>query len=149
MIYWEDLQPGRQFSAGPVTVSEAEIIAFARQFDPQYYHTDPEAARQSIFGTLVASGWHSCSIAMRLLCEALLNHASSLGSPGVDELRWHLPVKPGDRLRFTLTIEESRASKSQPDRGIVRQRMELHNQDDRLVLSMIGIGLYGRRAHQG
>ena len=122
----------------PFSVDEAEIVAFATQFDPQPFHVDAAAAAESIYGGLIASGWHTCALIMRsLVREEFFSAGSSLGSPGIDELRWLLPVRPGDRLSLRATVLESRVSRSKPDRGIVRSRLELTNQDGQLVASMV------------
>jgi acyl dehydratase len=142
--YWEDLVPGEAVGIGSYTVGADEIITFAKQFDPQPFHVDPEAAKGSIFGGLIASGWHTCGIAMRLMCDAYLNETASLGSPGLEEIRWLKPVRPGDTLRGTRTIEESRPT-SKPDRGLVLTRWDMYNQKDEHVLMMRGYGLFGRR----
>ena len=144
--YFEDYVPGRMYEFGTITVSEPEIIEFARQFDPQYFHTDPEKARASRFGGLVASGWHTTALVMRLFVDQFLSHVASLASPGVDEIRWPNPVRPGDNLRLRVTILEARPSRTKPDRGVVRNRIEAFNQRDEPVLSMIGISIIGRRA---
>ena len=142
--YWEDLVPGEAVGMGSYTVGADEIITFAKQFDPQPFHVDPEAAKGSIFGGLIASGWHTCGIAMRLMRDAYLNETASLGSPGLEEIRWLKPVRPGDTLRGTRTIEESRPT-SKPDRGLVLTRWDMYNQKDEHVLMMRGYGLFGRR----
>jgi acyl dehydratase len=145
-LHWEDFTPGRVFEHGARTLTEDDIIGFAREWDPQRYHTDPEAARETPFGGLIASGWQTCSVAMRLMCEAYLLESSCVGSPGIDEIRWLKPVRPGDTLRFRSTVLESVASRSRPDRGIVTFRWELLGQDGEVVLSMIGKQFYLRRA---
>src|SRR5262245_50139364 len=108
--YFEDYPPGHIYEFGSITVSEGEIIEFARQFDPQYFHTDPEKANASRFGGLVASGWHTVCLAMRLFVDHYVSHAASLASPGMDEIRWPNPVRPGDTLRIRVTILEARPS---------------------------------------
>jgi acyl dehydratase len=143
--FFEDYIPGHVYEFGTITVSEAEIIEFAKRFDPQYFHTDPVKAAESIFGGLIASGWHTVGLAMRLLVDNFLPHAASLGSPGVDEVRWPNPVRPGDSLRIRISILDARPSRSKPDRGIVRTRMEALNQKDELVLSLMAVSLLGRR----
>jgi acyl dehydratase len=142
--YWEDLTAGETVDIGSYTISAEEIIAFAKQFDPQPFHVDPEKAKESIYGGLIASGWHTCSIAMRLMCDAYVNYAASMGSPGLEEVRWLKPVRPGDTLRATRTIEESRPT-SKPDRGLVLTRWDMYNQKGEHVLTMRGYGLFGRR----
>jgi acyl dehydratase len=144
--YWfEDFKPGEVTEYGARTLEEREIIEFAREWDPQRYHVDPEAAKHTPFGGLIASGWQSCGVAMRLMCDAYLNESSCIGSPGIDEIRFLHPVRPGDTLRFRATVLESRASRSRPERGTVAFRWELLNQKDKVVLSMIGRQLYLRR----
>jgi acyl dehydratase len=143
--YFEDYTPGQVYEFGTITMSEAEIIAFARQFDPQYFHIDPEKAKASRFGGIVASGWHTIGIAMRLYVDHYVSHVASLASPGVDELRWPNPVRPGDALKIRVTILEARTSRSKPDRGIVRARLEALNQREELVLSMSAVSFLGRR----
>lgn len=130
---------------GSVTVSQEEIIAFARQYDPQPFHIDPNAASFSIYGGLIASGWHTVSLFMRLIVTKLLVDSTSLGSPGVEELRWPLPVRPGDTLSGRMIALETRVSNSRPTMGILRWRGEMRNQDDRLVLTLLGTNFFGRR----
>ena len=145
MRYLEDFRPGQRFFLGRRTVTRDEIVAFAREFDPQSFHLDEAAAARSIFGGLAASGWHTASIYMRLLVDGLLRESASLGSPGIDELRWHRPVRPGDTLDAHATIRGVRPSRSKPDRGIVRADYEMTDGNGARVLSMKGIGLFARR----
>jgi acyl dehydratase len=144
-LYWEDFVVGETLPIGSHTFTEAEIVAFARQFDPQPFHIDPEAARASAFGGLIASGWHTCAVCMRLNCESYINRAVSLGSPGLDNIRWHKPVRPGDTIAYRRTVLEARVSRSRPDMGLVRSRTEALNQAGELVMSMEGWGMFGRR----
>jgi acyl dehydratase len=143
--YFEDYVPGRVYEFGSITFSEAEIIEFARQFDPQYFHTDPERAKTSRFGGIVASGWHTICMAMRLYVDHYVTHVAGLASPGMDEIRWPNPVRPGDTLRIRVTTLEAKPSRSKSDRGVIRAKIEALNQRDEPVLSMIGIGIIGRR----
>lgn len=143
--YFEDFQPGEAMSLGSHTVTEAEIIAFAKEYDPQVFHVDPDAARHSNFGGLVASGWHSCSIFMRLLVDGLLKESSAIASPGVDEIRWLKPVRPGDVLAARLTVLEATPWRSKPDRGLVKHGCELSNQRGEMVMTMRTLALFGRR----
>ena len=143
--YFEDYTPGQVHELGTVTVSEAEIIDFARQFDPQYFHIDPEKAKSSRFGGIIASGWHTIGVTMRLYVDHFLSHVASLASPGIDEIRWPNPVRPGDILKVRVSVLEARPSGSKPDRGVVRAKIEAINQRDEQVLSMIGISILGRR----
>ncbi|HEY5663461.1 MAG TPA: MaoC family dehydratase [Ilumatobacter sp.] len=144
-VYFEDFSPGRVFELGSVDVTADEIIEFATRYDPQPFHVDPHAAEASPFGGLIASGWHTCAMFMRLLYEGILHDSSSQGSPGMEELRWLAPVRPGDRLTGRSTVEDATPSATRPNRGTVILRSEMRNQDDVIVLAMRGRGLYGRR----
>jgi acyl dehydratase len=139
--YFADYQVGAVYEYGYATVGEAGILAFARQFDPQPIHVDPAFAAAGPFGGLIASGWHTAAILMRLFADHYLSRVASLASPGIDELRWPAPVRPGDTLRLRTTIVETRPSRSKPDRGLVRTHGELLNQDGSLVLSLIAMNL--------
>jgi len=144
-LYFEDLQPGLVHQLGSVAVTEDEILDFARRWDPQSFHVDPEAAKQSVFGGLIASGWHTGAMWMRLYVDSLLDGAASMGSPGIEELRWLAPVRPGDTLDGRLTVLEATTSERRPDRGTVRIRGEMVNQDGVTVLSMVSRGHFGRK----
>jgi acyl dehydratase len=144
-IFWEDLSTGTVFDLGTYEVTKEEILEFAKKYDPQPFHTDEKAAEESIFGGLIASGWHTCSMMMRLFCDGLLARSASMGSPGVDQVRWLKPVRPGDTLHARLEIIDSRASRSKPDRGVVRSRWDVRNQDGEQVMTMEGMGMYRRR----
>lgn len=135
-IYFEDLAAGQEYDLGSRTLDRAAIVDFATEFDPQPFHVDEEAAEQSIYGGLIASGWQTCCVYMRLLCDSFLLQVHSMGSPGVDELRWLGPVRPGDTLSAKLRIDEVRVSKSKPDRGIIMTAGEVRNQDGDLVLTL-------------
>ena len=143
--YFEDFTPGDEIELGQHTITKESIIAFAREFDPQVFHLDEDAARDTIFGGLVASGWHTGSVTMRLLYEGVIKHVVSLGSPGIDELRWIKPVRPGDTLSGRMTVTECVPSRSKPDRGIVRSLLELRNQHGEVVVTIKGMSLLGRR----
>jgi acyl dehydratase len=143
--YFEDFEPGRTYELGRHTVTEDEIVAFARQWDPQPFHVDPEAARASVFGGLIASGWHTGSLWMRLYVGSLLGGTAGRGSPGIEELRWLAPVCPGDTLTATLTVLEAAPSERDPTRGTIRIRGEMRNQDGVTVLSMVSRGHFSRR----
>ena len=145
MRYWEDVKEGEVFELGSRTMDKERMIAFAREFDPQPFHTDEKAAEASVWGGLIASGWLTGSTLMRLLYDGFLKDTASLGSPGVDELRWLKPVRPGDTLTARLTVIEATASRSRPDRGIVRTRMELMNQDGETVMTITGVNFISRR----
>ncbi len=137
--YFEDYIPSTVHEFGTIEVEEEEVISFAKRFDPQDFHTDPQAAKQTIFGGLIASGWHSAGLMMRLYADHYLSKVASLSSPGVDELRWLQPVRPGDCLSIKVTVIEATRSRSKPDRGIVRSLIEVLNQDKDLVMSMIAV----------
>jgi acyl dehydratase len=143
--YFEDFAPGQVLELGSRTISRESMLAFAREFDPQPFHVDEEAARRSIYGGLLASGWHTCSLWMRILCDGLLTDTASLGSPGIDELRWLKPVRPGDTLSVRMTILEAIPSRSKPDRGLLRSLTEMRNQHGEIVLTARGLSLLGRR----
>lgn len=145
MRYLEDIVAGTVDHAGSVQLSEADILEFATRYDPQPFHVDPEAARLSPYGGLIASGWHTIAVSMRQIVDHVFNDAASLGSPGVDEIRWLVPVRPGDTLSPSVTILETRPSRSLPDRGFIRFRVEVHNQDGALAMTMVGTAMVGRR----
>jgi acyl dehydratase len=143
--YLEDFTPGMVLEFGGLEVTEEEIIGFARRYDPQPFHVDAEAGRASIFGGLCASGWHTSAMMMRMWVDNFLSPEASLGSPGIDELRWLKPVFPGDRLRCRVDVLETTPSRSRPFMGSIRQRTEVLNQKDEVVLRVIAISLFRRR----
>ena len=146
--HWEDFPAGSVREFGAKTVTREAVLAFAREFDPQPFHLDDDAAEASLFGRLSASGWHTCAMTMRMICDDHLLESSSLGSPGIDSLRWHKPVYPGDTLRVRLEVLEARAMTSRPEVGLVRSRWQVLNQHGDVVLSMEGWGMFGRRPQQ-
>ncbi|MCB0054760.1 MAG: MaoC family dehydratase [Caldilinea sp.] len=141
---FDTLALGDEIDLGSRQVTEAEIIAFARDFDPQPFHIDPEAADASIFGGIIASGWHTCALTMRLLVDGFLSHADSMGSPGVEQIRWLRPVRPGDTLTARIRVLEKRPSQSKPDRGSIKSLTEVTNQAGDLVMTMESFVLMGR-----
>jgi len=143
--FFEDFEPGQVYELGSRTVTEADIVAFARDWDPQPFHIDPEAAAESVFGGLIASGWHTGAMWMRLYVDSLLGGPASQGSPGIEELRWLAPVRPGDTLHGRLTVLETRHSERRPGRGTVRIRGEMVNQEAVTVLSLVSRGHFTRR----
>lgn len=149
LLYFEDFEPGAVFDLGRRTISKEEIIAFARDYDPQPFHVDEEAAEESAFHGLISSGWHTAAIFMRLYVDALLSRAASMGSPGVEELRWLKPVRPGDTLRASLTILDTVPSARNPNRGTVHLHSEVRNQRDEAVMTMKARGLFARRDSDG
>jgi acyl dehydratase len=143
--YFEDFFPGQEIPLGSRTVSEEEIIAFATQFDPQPFHIDHEAAAASPYGGVIASGWHTCSMMMRMVVDGMMASASSMGSPGLDKVRWILPVRAGDTLTVSYLTTAVKASTSRPDRGVVWSTWQAVNQDGQLVCTIEGMGMFGRR----
>lgn len=144
-IHFEDFTIGRIFELGSVTVTQEAIIAFATQFDPQPFHVDPEAAVESSFGGLIASGWHTGSLWMRLYADALLLDADSRGSPGMEQLRWLAPVRPGDTLTATTEVLDVQPSSKDPTRGTVFTRSAMTNQAGVVVMTLQSRGMFGRR----
>jgi len=144
-LYFEDFTVGREFRTDGATVTESQILDFALAFDPQPFHMDLEAAKQSMFGGLIASGFHSMALTFRLFAQTRALAACSLGSPGVDEVRWLRPVRPGDTLRGTVQVVEQRPSGSKPDRGIIRLHWTALNQRSEPVLTMTSMQLVKRR----
>jgi acyl dehydratase len=142
--WFEDFAPGEVSTFGNYAMTEAEILEFGRRFDPQPFHVDPEAAKASIYGGLIASGWHTGSAMMRMIADHWMPVAS-MGSPGLEELRWIGPVRPGDRLSVRLTVQETRRSRSKPDRGLVTFLAEALNQDQAVVMSFRGTILFKGR----
>lgn len=149
MRYWEDIKEGEVVELGSRTMEKDRMIAFAREFDPQPFHTDEKAAEASIWGGLIASGWLTGSVLMRIFYDGYLKDTASLGSPGIDELRWLKPVRPGDTLTVRLTVLETAASRSKPDRGIVRSLMEVLNQHSEIVMTTKGVNFFKRRPTAG
>ena len=145
-MFLEDYSIGMEKEFGNRQVTEEEVIRFAKEFDPQPFHIDPEAAGESMFGGIIASGWHTCAMLMRMLCdEFLLNDEGSLGSGGVDDIRWKMPVRPGDTLTVRSRVTEVRASESKPDRGIVRSTYSIFNQNGDIVMTVSSMGFFKKR----
>ena len=136
--FFEDFSPGEVTEFGDYLVTEEEILEYARRYDPQPFHVDREAAAESMFGGLIASGWMTGSIMMRLLVEHFISPISGMGSPGVDEVRWPKPVRAGDRLSVRITTIEAKRSQSKPDRGIIQVQQEMINQHGDTVMSLRG-----------
>ncbi len=139
--YLEDYVEGAVHMFGPVIITEDEIVRFGKAFDPQLFHTDPNGARKTVYGGLIASGWHTCSLFMRLFVENYLPGQASLGSPGVDELRWLKPVRPGDELTLRITVHKVKPSRSKPDRGVLFSFCEMLNQKSEVVATMMAMNL--------
>ena len=142
--YFEFYQPGSVFEFGSIRVTEEEVLEFGRRFDPQVFHTDPAAARETEYGGLIASGWHTAALMMRLYSDHYLPGDSTLVSPGVDELRWLLPVRPGDELSIRVTVVDARPSRTKPDRGIVRSAVEVLNQRREVVMTVTATNFFLR-----
>jgi acyl dehydratase len=143
--YWEDYEVGQKYPLGSTSFTEQEIVNFARQYDPQSFHVDRDAARESIFGGLIASGWHIASKMMRLFVDNYIDKRTALGSPGLDEVRWLKPVRPGDALSGWVECAAKMPSKSKLDRGVVHERWQVTNQKGELVMTAMGISLVRRR----
>jgi acyl dehydratase len=143
--YFEDYVTGSVHEFGSITIDEREVIEFARRYDPQPFHTDPDAARRTAFGGVIASGWHTAGLMMRLVVDHYLSHVASLASPGVDDLRWAQPVRPGDTLSVRATTLETRRSRSKPDRGIVSTLFEVLNQRGDVVMSLKAMNMLRAR----
>lgn len=144
-LYFEDFKPGDRFESAPLTITERLIVDYARLYDPQPFHTDPEAAKASIYGGLIASGGQTIALSFKLFLETGVLSACSLGSPGLDEVRWKAPIRPGDTVRVVAEVLETRPSASKPDRGIVRILYTTLNQRGEAVTSLIGNQLCRRR----
>lgn len=145
IYYFEDLAPGTVLEFGGYEMTEEEIVGFARRYDPQPFHLDRAAGKASIFGDLCASGWNTTAVMMRMWVDNYLSPEASLGSPGIDELRWLRPVFPGDRLRCRIEVLDASPSRSRPFMGSVRQKAQLLNQRDEVVLSLVGTSFFRRR----
>lgn len=145
LLHWEDFRVGERHELGSLQVSREDIIAFASKYDPQPFHVDEAMAKQSMFGGLIASGWHTCALVMRMMCDSYLLRSASVGSPGIDNLKWLKPVRPNDRLRGFRTTLEVRGSKSRPEVGLVKSLWEVFNQRDEMVMTMEGYGMFRRR----
>ena len=144
-LYWEDFTPGRVFEHGPRRMPRDEMIEFAAEFDPQPMHLDEAAARESMLGGLAASGWYVCCILMRMCVDAFVGQSASMGAPGVDEVKWLRPVRPGDELTLRATVLESRASKSRPEMGLVRFEFALFDTERREVMALVTSLMITRR----
>jgi acyl dehydratase len=143
--YFEDFEPGQDIDLGTRTVTEDEIVAFARAFDPQPFHVDRAAAAASIYGGVIASGWHTCSMMMRMVVDGLMNRSASMGSPGLEGVRWLAPVRAGDTLNVRYRTTQVKASASKPDRGVVWSKWVAINQHGDTVCTVEGMGMFGRR----
>ena len=143
--YFEDFFAGQELALGSRTVTEQEIVTFATEFDPQPFHVDHDAAGASIFGGVIASGWHTCSMMMRIVVDGLMASAASMGSPGLEKVRWIVPLRAGDTINVTYLTTAVKASASKPDRGVVYSTWKAVNQHGELVCTIEGMGMFGRR----
>jgi acyl dehydratase len=143
--YFEDYVPNAVYVYGSITMTREDILRFADEFDPQSIHNDPQAARQGPFSSLIASGWHTCSVTMRMYVDHYVSKVAGLASPGIDELRWVQPVRPGDSLSLRATVQDARVSRSKPDRGLVTTGIEVLNQRGQTVLTRSAMNLFLRR----
>jgi acyl dehydratase len=143
-LHWEDFSPGQVNDCGSRLVTREEIIDFAAEYDPQPMHLDEQAARATLLGGLVASGWHSCCILMRMLADSVLRDTSFMGAPGVEEVKWHAPVRPGVQIKALATVLECRASRSRPNMGFVKFRFELVDASDKPLMTLIVSPMFGR-----
>ena len=143
--HWEDFKPGDVAVYGPRLVTREEIVAFAAEFDPQPMHLDEAAASATLLGGLAASGWHVSSLVMRMMADGFIVDSSSMGGPGVDEMRWLKPLRPGTQIRLRATVMESRASKSRPEMGLTKFRYELLDEAGEVVATMVATAMFGRR----
>ncbi len=145
MAWFDDIALDVTLETAACTVTETEVIDFATQFDPQPFHVDPAAAKDSFFKGMIASGWHTCAIAMRLMVDKYVNNSASLGSPGLDNIRWLAPVRAGDTISYQRVTIAARVSESKPDIGLVQSRWEARNQRGEKVMTMEGWGMFRRR----
>ncbi len=146
--YFEDFKVGTVIEVDGPTVTESDIVEFAAKYDPQWFHVDPGRAKSSIYGGLIASGWHTGSLCMRMMCDAYVLSSASLGSPGLEQLRWLKPLRPDDRLRMRMTVIEARPSQSKPDRGTVLHRWEVFNQTGEKLMEMTGYAMFLKKPHE-
>jgi acyl dehydratase len=147
-LYWEDFKPGRVFEHGPRRITREEIVGFAAEFDPQPMHLDEAAARETLLGGLSASGWHACGIVMRMCIDSFVLNSASMGAPGVDEVKWLVPIRPGDDLTLRSTVLETRASRSRTDMGFVKFIFELFNQAGKPAVTLTTSLMMGRRGDE-
>jgi acyl dehydratase len=145
-IHWDDFSPGQVIECGSRLVTRNEIVAFAAEYDPQPMHLDEHAARATLLGGLVASGWHSCCILMRMMSDSLLGEAAFMGAPGVEEVKWLAPIRPGERIKARGMVLETRPSRSRPDMGFVKFRFELIGASEQSVMILTVSPMFARRA---
>jgi acyl dehydratase len=144
-LHWEDLKPGAVAIYGPRPVTREEIIAFAAEFDPQPMHLDEAAATNTLLGGLGASGWHTCCLMMRIICDEFLLNSSSMGAPGIEEARWLAPLRPGTQIRVRATVLETRTSAKRPEMGLAKMKFEVVDEKDTVIMSLGTTFMMGRR----
>ncbi len=144
-LFYEDFDKGKVFKAGPRLVSEEEIINFANMWDPQYFHVNKNVAKESIYGGIIASGYHTCCIAMRMFCDEVLSKSASLGSPGINSIKWPNPVHANSKITLDIKVNKKRISKSNNTRGIIEWKHKAYNQNNNLVMEVLSIGIFKRR----
>jgi len=144
-LYWEDFASGAVAVYGPRLVTREEIVAFASEFDPQPMHLDEMAARDTMLGGLGASGWHMCCLFMRIIADGFILNSSSMGAPGIEEVRWLAPLRPGTQIRVRSTVMETRASKNRPDMGLVKLAYEMIDETGTPLMSLTNTQMFGRR----
>jgi acyl dehydratase len=144
-LYWEDLVLGAVATYGPRLVTREEIVAFAAEFDPQPMHLDEAAAAGTLLGGLGASGWHTCCLMMRIIADGFLLDSSSMGAPGIEEVRWLAPLRPGTRIRVRATVIDVRASKSRPEMGLAKMTFEVLDDADAVIMTLVTTFMLGRR----
>ena len=145
LIYYEDLEIGQKIKLGSINVSKKEIISFAEKFDPQPFHTDEIKAKESIFGGLCASGWHTCSLFMRILYDGFLINSAALGSPGMNEIRWLKPLRPEETITGIGEVIKKTPSKSRPEIGSLIINYEVFNKNNELIMTLIGISIFKKK----
>ena len=145
LLYFEDFKVGDVYETTGPTLTESDMVEYSIKYDPQVFHVDREGAKQSIYGGIIASGFQTLGYCMRMICDAYLLRSASLGSPGMNEIRWLKPVRPGDSLRMRMTVKEVRPSQSKPDRGVILHQWDTFNQLDELVMTTSGYGMFRRR----
>ncbi len=146
-IYWEDFKVGDQKFLGSLKITKEEILSFAERYDPQYFHINEDEAKKSVFNGLIASGWQTCSLIMRIICDSYLINTSSFGSPGIENLKWLKPVRPNDEINLYRKVLSTRQSKSNPIIGIVMVLFKAFNQKDELVLEMTVCQMIGKKGN--
>ena len=145
LYYWEDFVKGQTFECGPITISESQIIDFASQYDPQRFHVNKAAAEETQFKGLIASGWQTAAFMMRMVCDSFMINSSSVGSPGIESLKWMKPIRPGDTLKTIVEILETRPLNSKPHLGMILSRWSCYNQNNELTTTIEAWNMFEKR----